>query len=295
MFLTPMSVKTAAACTVVAALVPGLASCGRYRGEGPAGAATELTVKGSDTMVHLVSAWAEAYMREHPATEISVTGGGSGTGFAALLNGTTDVCAASREMMSREREVAESTGLELVSRLVARDGVAVVVHPSNPVDALTIEQIRKIFTGAIDNWQQVGGMDREIVVFSRDTSSGTFVFFQEHVLLKSDFRPDARLMPATSAIVQSVAEDEGAIGYVGLGYATEAGEGVKMLAVSRANGDEPIVPSISSIETGEYAIARPLRLYTSGPPSGIAASFLDFCSGAVGQEVVRRIGYVPVE
>jgi phosphate transport system substrate-binding protein len=246
-------------------------------------------------MVHLVSAWAEVYMREHPRTEISVTGGGSGTGFAALLNGTTDLCAASREMMLGERDVAASKGLQPVSQLVARDGVAVVVHPSNPVDALSIEQIRHIFTGAVSNWKQVGGADREIVAYSRDSSSGTFVFFQEHVLLKSDFRPDARLMPATSAIVQSVAEDEGAVGYVGLGYATGAGERVKTVAVSRVTGEAPVAPSSDSIREGQYAIARPLRVYTLGPPAGLAASFLDFCLGPDGQEIVRRTGYVTVQ
>jgi len=271
----------------------GAVSCGPA-GHGGQQRPTMLTIKGSDTMVHLVSAWAEAYMQRHPATEISVTGGGSGTGFAALLNGTTDLCAASREMMPKERELAEVRGIEPVSRLVARDGIVVIVHPSNTVKSLTVEQIRKIFIGAYNNWQEVGGPDQHIVVYSRDSSSGTFVYFQEHVLLRRDFRRDARLLPATSAIVQSVAEDEGAIGYVGLGYARQSAGEVQWLAVQAGESEPAVEPSSESIRHGEYAIARPLRMYTSGAPTGWAESFLEFCTSPPGQQIVQETGYVTV-
>ncbi len=275
-----------------AALLVTASCASREGGTDVASRTTTLTIKGSDTMVHLVSAWAEAYMRLHPATDISVTGGGSGTGYAALLNGTTDICAASRDMMSRETEVAKSSGIVPVRHLVARDGIAIIVHPSNPIASLTMEQLRKIYTGAYDNWSEVGGADRRIVVYSRDNSSGTYVFFQEHVLLKRDFRLDARMLPATSVIVQSVTEDEGAIGYVGLGFVLESPGGVKVLSIRQTPADPAVRPSAESVRSGEYAIVRPLQLYCSQEPSGLAAAFVEFCMSEAGQEIVRETGYV---
>ncbi len=273
----------------------GASSCARPGGGAADSAATVLTIKGSDTMVHLVSAWAEAYMREHPETEISVTGGGSGTGFAALLNGTTDICAASRAMMPKERELAEARGQTPRQQTVARDGVAIIVHPSNPLRALSVEQVGKIFTGAVTNWQQVGGPNRPIIVFSRDTSSGTFVYFQEHVLGKRDFSPDARLLPANSAVVQSVAADQGAVGYVGYGFAVEGRGSVTSLAISPGQDQPAVEPSADSIHSGRYVLARPLRLFTLGEPRGLAAAFVEFCLSADGQTIVRRTGYVAVK
>ena len=278
---------------VLAVVLLGTASCAsREAGTGAAGDGTMLTIKGSDTMVHLMSAWAEAFMRWHPATEIAVTGGGSGTGFAALLNRTTDICAASRDMMPKEIELARSKGMAPLCYLVARDGIAIVVHPSNPVASLTMEQLRKIYTGAYDNWRQVGGLDRRIVAYSRHSSSGTFVYFQEHVLLKRDFRSDARMLPATSIMVQSVSEDKGAIGYVGLGYAIDARNSVKLLPIRRTSGDPAILPSDGTVQSGEYSIARPLQLFTPDEPSRLAAAFIEFCLGQEGQEIVRETGYV---
>lgn len=284
--------KTFGVMFAMAIAVLATVSCRPHTSAGRGSDSTVLTIKGSDTMVHLVSAWAEAYMRLHPETEISVTGGGSGTGFAALLNGTTDICAASRNMMPKEVELAQARGMTPVRYLVARDGIAIIVHPSNPVAVLTMEQLRKIYTGAYDNWNQVGGTDRPIVVYSRDNSSGTFVFFQEHVLLKRDYRADARMMPATSVIVQAVSEDEGAIGYVGLGYAMEARGSVKILSIRPASGEPAVKPSEESVVSGKYAITRPLRLFTSEEPSGLTAAFIEFCLGREGQEIVREIGYV---
>jgi phosphate transport system substrate-binding protein len=288
-----LSAKSSWGVFVVGAMFLATTSCDwRHGGAAAALQTTTLTIKGSDTMVHLVSAWAEAFMQRHPNTEISVTGGGSGTGFAALLNRTTDICAASRDMLPREIELAKSKEMNPVRRLVARDGIAIIVHPSNPVATLTMEQLRKIYTGAYDNWSQVGGADKKIVVYSRDNSSGTFVYFQEHVLLKRDYRSDARMMPATSIVVQSVSEDDGAIGYVGLGYAVEAGDAVKVLAIRRTAEDPAVLPSAESVRSGEYSIARPLRLFTAEEPKGLAAKFIEFCLGQEGQEIVRETGYV---
>jgi phosphate transport system substrate-binding protein len=250
------------------------------------------TIKGSDTMVHLGSFWAEAFMKENPGADISVTGGGSGTGIAALLNGTTDICMASRKIKPKEIKLAEQKNIVPVEFVVARDGIAVVVNPENPIDSLTVEQIGKIYTGAYTNWKQVGGPDQKIVVLSRESSSGTYVFFQEHVLKKQDYTSAARLMPATSAIIQSVEEDKWAIGYVGLGYAIEAGEKVKMLAVGE--DDEYIKPTVTSVKSGEYSISRPLHLYTNGEPSGLIKKFVDFCLSPEGQKIVRDTGYIDI-
>jgi phosphate transport system substrate-binding protein len=251
-----------------------------------------LTLKGSDTMVHLGSSWAERYMEQHADFDVSVTGGGSGTGIAALLNGTTDICMASRSIKAKEIKLAEKKGITPNEIVVARDGIAVVVNPENPIDQLSMEQIGKIFTGQITNWNQVGGPDEDIVILSRESSSGTYVFFQEHVLKKQDYTPKARLMPATSAIIQSVQTDEWSIGYVGLGYAVEAGDNVKPLGVS--DGGDFVQPSEETVKSGAYSISRPLHLYTNGEPSGKIQQFVEFCLSDEGQKIVRETGYIAV-
>jgi len=252
-------------------------------------------IKGSDTMVHLVSNWAEAFMKHNPDAEVAVTGGGSGTGIAALINGTADICAASRQMKEKEKQQAREKGIEPREIIVARDGIAVVVNPKNPVKELEMKQIAQVFTGEFTRWNQVGGRDEEIVVFSRESSSGTFVFFQEHVLKKKDYTPKARLMAATSAIIESVSADEGSIGYVGLGYALAAGDKVKIIAV-KANADSPaVLPSDATVTSGEYPIARPLHLYVDANARADVKSFVDFCLGKEGQAIVREVGYVAVK
>ena len=269
-------------------------ACSRNSGDVDA-EQTYLTIKGSDTMVHLVSTWAEDYMTKHPNTEISVTGGGSGTGIAALINGTTDIAAASRDMKSGEIENARARSIEPVEIAVARDGIAVVVHKENPVTALSTEQLEKIYTGQTTNWRDVGGEDRDILVLSRESNSGTYVFFQEHVLNKKDYSPRARLMPATSGILQSVANDRGAIGYVGLGY-VEGGEEsrVKTIGVQKDSEHDAVFPSSETVNSGEYSIARPLFFYTNGEPSGLISQFIEFVLSPEGQNVVEETGYVKV-
>lgn len=253
-----------------------------------------LTIKGSDTMVHLAATWAEAYMKANPGANISVTGGGSGTGIAALLNGSTDICAASRKIKSKEVKLAEQKNIMPNETVVARDGISVVINPNNPVNELSVEQIGKMYTGAYTNWSQVGGPDRPIIALSRESSSGTYVFFQKAVLKKQDYTPRARLMPATSAIVQSVSQDQWAIGYVGLGYAIEAGKKIKILNIKADAKSKAITPSEKTVAAGEYSIARPLQLYTNGQPSGMIKKFLEFCLSEEGQKIVRETGYVPV-
>lgn len=256
---------------------------------------TFITVKGSDTMVHLVSTWAEVFMQGNPGVEVSVTGGGSGTGIAALLNGTTDICAASREIEEKESTLASQKGIAAKEVVVARDAIAVVVNPSNPVAELTVEQIGKIFTGAIPQWDQVGGQAEGIEILSRESSSGTYVFFQEKVLNKKDYAQKAKLMPATSAIVQSVASNKNAIGYIGLGYAIAAKDKIKVLAVKANNSSASVIPSEQTVKSGEYEIARPLQFYTNSDVTGVVKKFIDFCLSSQGQEIVKETGYVTVQ
>ena len=253
-----------------------------------------ITIKGSDTMVHLASDWAEAYMAKHPNTDISVTGGGSGTGIAAILNGTTDICIASRSVKAKEEKLAAEKGLSLKELATSRDGIAVVVNPNNPISELSIEQIGKIYTGAYTNWSELGGPDEKIVVLSRESSSGTYVFFQGRVLSKKDYSPDAMLMPSTSAIIQSVSQDTWAIGYVGLGYGVAAGSKIKMLAVKEDATAPAVIPSVATVQDGTYSIARPLHFYTNGAPAGEIKNFIDFVLSEEGQKIVLEAGYVPV-
>jgi phosphate transport system substrate-binding protein len=256
---------------------------------------TYLVIKGSDTMVHLVTNWAEAFMNQNPNAEVAVTGGGSGTGIAALINGTTDICAASREMKDKEKELAKEKGAEAKEVIVARDGIAVVVNPKNPIKELNMQQLAQIFTGVTTQWNQLGGFDEEILVFSRESSSGTYVFFQEHVLKNKDYTPKAKLMPATSAIIESVSSDKGAIGYVGLGYALAAGDKVKILAVKADSNSPAVIPSDQTVINGSYPVARPLYLYVSNKASQNATAFVDFCMSDAGQTIVRESGYVAIK
>jgi phosphate transport system substrate-binding protein len=275
---------------VAAALVLGAAACGRS----PQGNASGITVKGSDTMVHLVGDWAETYMNQHPDAEVSVNGGGSGTGIKAFINGTTDVAAASRDMSAEEKAQATKAGREPKEIKVAMDGIAVIVNPQNPVGELTLDQLKKVYTGAYTRWSEVGGPDEAIGVLSRESSSGTYVFFQEHVLQKQDYAAHVRLMPATAGIVQSVGEDKWAIGYVGLGYATGAGDKVKVVKVKAKDDAPAVAPSEQTVKSGEYSIARNLYLYVPANTSPAVQQFVDFVLSDAGQEIVRRDEYISI-
>ncbi len=252
-----------------------------------------LSIKGSDTMVHLASTWAEKYMSAHPGMQISVTGGGSGTGIAALLNGTTDLCAASRKIKKKEIKIASEKGILPVEHVVGLDGIAVIINPANPINELTLEQLRLIFTGQLENWEKVGGKKENVLILSRESNSGTYVFFQKKVLNKEDYSPKARLMPASSSVVQTVSADVNSIGYVGLAYALEAGDKVKILNVKNDDNSPAIAPSQSTVKDGSYSVARPLHFYTKGDPQGLIKSFLDFTLSTTGQAIVKEVGYVP--
>lgn len=276
-----------------------LAGCGPSQTAGqPGGALTgakPIMIKGSDTMVHLVTAWVDGFKKSHPGVAISVTGGGSGTGIAALLNGTTDICASSRDLSEQEKSSAGAKNLHLVEAAVARDALSIIVHPGNSIGELTMDQLRAIFTGSVANWKDVGGPDLGIVPVSRETSSGTYMFFLEHVLKKQDFAPNVLLLPATSAITQTVADSQGAIGYVGLGYAVEAGGKVKMIGVKESPEAPAVMPSTESVLAGSYPISRPLLLVVGQEPAGTVKEFIDFCLSPEGQAIVETSGYVKVQ
>ncbi|SFH58333.1 phosphate ABC transporter substrate-binding protein, PhoT family [Tindallia magadiensis] len=243
-----------------------------------------IEVRGSDTMVNLGQGWAEAFMNKHPEAMISVTGGGSGTGVAALINGTVQMAQVSRSISEDEIQQGLDNGIEIFEIVGARDGIALVVNNDNPVDTLTMEEIKGIYTGEITNWSQLGGDDVEIGMYSRDTSSGTYVFFRDFVLMGEDFSEDANLMPSTQAIVEGVIQDTGGIGYVGMGYLSE-----ETKTVTVVENDEEYVPGQAG-----YPVARPLHLYTAGEPTGAMKEYVDFILSDEGQEVVANIGFIPL-
>ncbi len=251
-----------------------------------------IQIKGSDTMVHLASAWAEKFMKLNPSIEVSVTGGGSGTGISALLNGTCDIANSSRTIKPQEISSAKKKGFDAIEHIVGLDGIAVIVNPSNPVKTLSMEQLKKIFTGEVSNWKAFGGPDAKITVFTRDSSSGTFQFFQEHVLLKNDYSVKARRLASNAALVQSVGEDLQGIGYVGLGYLTEAQGKVKALGVSKDAKSAPVMPSVVTVRDNSYPISRGLQMYSRNQPTGDVKTFMDFIYGAEGQKIVEEMGFV---
>jgi phosphate transport system substrate-binding protein len=254
--------------------------------------AGSITIKGSDTMVLLGQRWAEQYMAKTPGATIQVTGGGSGTGISALINGTTDICQASRSMSEAEknslRERYKTPGVELP---VARDGLSVYVNAKNPIKELNMDQLRLIFTGKITNWKELGGADMKIIVYSRENSSGTYVFFKEHVLKNADYTQRAQSMPGTAAVVNAVAKEKNSIGYGGAAYA----KGIKVLPIKKDDASPAVSPDLSHVQDGSYPLSRPLFFYTRNKPAGEIKSFLDWVLSPEGQEIVTKVGYFPIK
>jgi phosphate transport system substrate-binding protein len=283
------------------ALLFSLSACGPRVAEGGTaapGAGSSIENKGSDTMVNLALAWAETYGQLRPEIQVAVTGGGSGTGIAALINGTVDMANASRQIKDEERTKAEENGIEPVEHVVAGDAIAVVVHPSNPVEGLTIPQLSDIFSGKITNWRAVGGKDRPIVLLSRESNSGTHVFFLEQVVRQGDgedrtlFSPDTLLMPSSEGISAEVRQNPNAIGYDGLGYVTPD---QKVIAVAPVEGAPYVLPTVETVKGGTYPVARGLYIYTVGDPQGAIRDYLDWILGPEGQAIVQRLGFVPLQ
>jgi len=255
-------------------------------------AAGAITIKGSDTMVILGQRWAEDYMKKNPNTVIQVTGGGSGTGISALINGTTDICASSRAMKPTEKEKLRdrynNPGVEIP---VARDGLAVYVHASSPLTEISMPDLKGIFMGKITNWKQLGGPDNNIIVYSRENSSGTYVFFKEQVLAGADFTPRAQTMPGTAAVVNAVSKEKFGIGYGGAAYA----KGIKILKVKKDATSTAINPEKKTVLDGTYPLARPLFFYLRNKAAGDIKSFIDWVLSPDGQGIVEKVGYYPVK
>ncbi len=253
--------------------------------------------KGSDTMVNLALAWAEAYQMFHPEVRISVSGGGSGTGIAALINGTVDIANASRRIKPEEVTAAEANGVQPVEFIVARDAIAIIVHPDNPIEHLTLEQLSDIYSGKISNWTELGGDDRPIVRLSRETNSGTHVYFLEEVVRLGNpnnttlFAAETLLIPSSEGIGAEIRTNPNAIGYDGLGYVTPD---MKVIAVGVGPAGPFILPSAETVNAGQYPIARDLYAYTDGTPQAAVAAYLEWLLSPQAQAIVTQLGFVPV-
>jgi phosphate transport system substrate-binding protein len=287
--------------TLGAILVAALAvACTRTEsqpaaGDGGAGATPQdkrsLTVKGSDTMVILGQRWAEAYMKLNPGTAVQVTGGGSGTGIAALINGTTDICESSRPMKDKEKdELQAKRGAAAVETKVALDALAVYVNDKSPLKEISIPALRRIYTGETKNWKDVGGPDHGIVLYGRENNSGTYVYFKEHVLENKDFVASTQTLAGTSAVANAVKGDVYGIGYGGIAYL----EGIRALPVKKDDAAPAVAPSLETAQNGTYPIARFLYFYTAGASVGTAKKLIDWVVGPEGQKVIGDVGYYPL-
>ena len=251
----------------------------------------KITVKGSDTMVILAQKWAEVYMKSHPEAIIQVTGGGSGTGISALINGATDICNSSRPMkrseMDKLKDRYASLGVEI---RCAKDGITIFLHESNPVKELTLKQLSDIFSGKTRNWKEVGGPDAEIKLYGRENSSGTYVFFKDQVV-KADYAANCQTLPGTAAVVNAVSKDKNGIGYGGAAYAA----GVKHCLVKKDDKSQGYAANAETIKAGQYPITRYLYMYLANRPTGEIKTYIDWILSAEGQKLVTDIGYFPVK
>lgn len=258
----------------------------------PLTAARPISIKGSDTMVIMNARLAEAFMAANPGTMVQVTGGGSGVGIAALINGTTDIAAASRPIKASEVEKLKArfatTGYAWP---IARDGLSVYLNASNPVKELTLAQLRDIYTGRITNWNQVGGKDAPILLYARENSSGTYQYFKDNVLMGKDYSPRAQTLQGTAAVVNAVAKDANGIGYGGAAYA----KGIRFAGIRKDDRSAAVVPSLETVRSGQYPISRYLYLYTRVKPSKEMKSFIDWATGPEGQALVTKVGYFPIK
>lgn len=250
-----------------------------------------VTIKGSDTMVILNQRWAERYMDEKTQIVIQVTGGGSGTGMAALMSGSTDLCASSRPMKDKERAAIEAiTGTPPIEIPVAKDGVAVYLNAANPLHSLTLDQVALIYRGKIKNWKDVGGEDEKIILYSRENNSGTYEFFKDQVLKKKDFTPFAQCLPGTASVVNAVARDKRGIGFGGAAYA----KNIQFCALQLNASSPPILPDGPHILDGSYPVSRNLYFYLRAAPEGAVKDFIDFVLSPEGQSIVEKVGYYPL-
>jgi len=252
---------------------------------------SKITVKGSDTMVILAQKWAEIFMKKNAEISVQVTGGGSGTGFAALINGTTDICNASRPIKDKEiAQIKEKFNTTPIEIKTAIDGIAVYLNETNGIDELTIAQVKDIYTGKITNWKDVGGPDTKIIVYGRENSSGTYEFFKEHVLQNNDFANQVQTLPGTAAVVNAVGNDKNGIGYGGTAYS----KGIKLAKVKKDAATEGVLPTEENVKGGKYPVSRYLYMYILKKPEGDMKTFIDWVLSKEGQSVVSEVGYFPL-
>jgi phosphate transport system substrate-binding protein len=294
-------------------LIPCLAfavgGCGGEADDGASGASADggagnggkvvLQVEGSDTMVNLAQAWAERYSEKNSGVQVQVSGGGSGVGIASLINGVVDIANASRRM--KDKEIAlmkDSTGKEPVEFVVGQDALAIYVHKANPIESISIAELADIYGdgGTTTTWGQLGVENTgcnsgEITRVSRQNNSGTYVYFREAVLDKNDFKLGSIDQSGSKDVVSLVSTTPCAIGYSGMGYATDE---VRMVPVARVKGEAGVAPTVENAASGAYPIARPLLIYTAGEPTGAVKEYLDWIMSAEGQQIVLEMGYVPV-
>ena len=242
-------------------------------------------------MVILGQRWAEEYMKKNPGTTVQVTGGGSGTGIAALINGTTDICESSRPMKDKEREdVLAKRGAPAVETKVALDALAIYVNEKSPLQEISIPQLRKIYLGETTSWKDVGGPAHNIVLYGRENNSGTYGYFKEHVLENKDFAAATQTLAGTSAVANAVKGDVYGIGYGGIAYL----EGIRALKVKKDDASPAVAPSLETAQSGTYPISRFLYFYTAGAPTGTVKKFIDWVGTAEGQKVIGDVGYYPL-
>jgi phosphate transport system substrate-binding protein len=286
-------------CALLVAL--SMAGCGRgpAAGGGPSGGRGMIEEIGSTTVLPLAEKWREGYNREHPEVQIAVSGGGSGTGIRALISGTAAIANSSRDISAEEMEQAKAAGVEPMEHVVAYDGIAVIVHPSNPIEAISLEELSKVFSGQVGDWDGLGvGGLRPIQVVSRDSASGTYEAFKELVITMGgkeqsrDYAASALKQTSNQGILALVAQTKSAIGYVGLGY---LGESVKTVPVVPAGGGPAVAPTVESVTAGTYPISRALYCYTNGEPTGELKGYMDWIKGPEGQRIVEELGFVPVK
>jgi phosphate transport system substrate-binding protein len=283
--------------SLLAALALLAAGCGKGRG----GRAL-IQNKGSDTMVNLAQAWAEEYQKVDDTVGIAVSGGGSGTGIAALLNKTTDIANSSRPIKAAEKKSAREAGIDAEEFKVAMDALTVIVHKDNPITELTMNQVKAIYTGAVNNWQDLGGPAKAIVRYSRESNSGTYVFFKEHVLGNQDYATDCQNMPGTAAVATAVTNDPAGVGFGGIAYFLH-NTSVKVVKIKKDKDSSAISPlsadhksiDFSVVYSGEYPIARYLYCYTAGKPKGALAAYMSWMAGPAGQKIAEELGYIPLQ
>jgi phosphate transport system substrate-binding protein len=253
---------------------------------------SKITVKGSDTMVILAQKWAEVFMKKNDEISVQVTGGGSGTGFAALINGTTDICNASRPIKDKEiaqiRQKFNTTPIEIKAAI---DGIAIFLNNNNRVNELTLTQIKDIYTGKITNWKDVGGQDAKIIVYGRENSSGTYEFFKEHVLQNNDFALQVQTLPGTAAVVNAIEKDKNGIGYGGTAYS----KGIRLAKIKKDTATDGVLPTEENIKGGKYPVSRYLYMYVLKRPEGDMKKFIDWVLSKEGQAIVADVGYFPLK